>query len=71
MTLADPLPAGVDNGSWICIPIGGASCSSGSGSLMTTTASLPVGTEAIYRYTATAGAADANDQIINLSLIHI
>lgn len=71
VTLADPLPAGVDNGSWICIPIGGASCSSGSGNLMTTTASLPVGTEAIYRYTATARAADANDQIINTATVSL
>ena len=71
VTLADPLPAGVDDGRWICIPIGGASCSSGSGNLMTTTASLPVGAEAIYRYTATARAADANDQIINTATVSL
>jgi len=71
VTLADPLPAGVDDGSWICIPTGGARCSGGSGNLMNTTARLPVGTEAIYLYTATARAADASDQIVNSATVSL
>ncbi len=71
VTVTDPLPAGVDGGSWICIPTGGAGCSSGSGNLMNTTAHLPVGTEAIYLYTAVARAADANDQIVNIASVSL
>ncbi len=64
-TVTDALPSGLVNGSWVCITFGGATCASGNGLTLSDTASLPVGGEAAYIYSATVVGGDANDRLVN------
>ncbi|MEO8461433.1 MAG: hypothetical protein ABI451_12955 [Dokdonella sp.] len=51
--VSDTLPGQLGGGSWTCVPSGGASCSGGMGDTLSDTASLPVGGQAQYLYSAT------------------
>jgi len=64
-TVTDALPAGLRNGSWTCISFGGAVCANGFGNTLSDVATLPIGSEAAYVYTATVMGSDANDQVTN------
>ncbi|MCU7370319.1 DUF11 domain-containing protein [Paucibacter sp. O1-1] len=67
--VTDALPAGLFNGSWVCIPFGGATCADGNGNTLSDTITLPVGAQVAYVYSATAIYGDANDQIINTASV--
>ncbi|MEP6485231.1 MAG: carboxypeptidase regulatory-like domain-containing protein [Rudaea sp.] len=64
-TVTDALPTGLVNGSWVCIPFGGATCANGFGNTLTDTATLPVGGETAYVYSATVVTGDENDELVN------
>ena len=64
-TVTDALPAGLIDGSWVCIPFGGATCANGFGNTLTDSVTLPVGSEAAYVYSATVVTGDANDQLVD------
>jgi uncharacterized repeat protein (TIGR01451 family) len=70
-TVTDALPAGLVNGSWVCIGFGGASCANGHGLTLSDTANLPVGGEAAYIYSATVVGGDANDLLINTASVAV
>jgi uncharacterized repeat protein (TIGR01451 family) len=56
-SVQDVLPAGLGNGTWVCVPTGAATCTpSGSGDTLADSATLPVGTSANYVYSATVQA---------------
>lgn len=50
--VSDILPAELDEGSWICVPAGGANCTGGSGNSLSDVATLPPGSTATYVYSA-------------------
>ena len=70
-TVTDALPAGLVNGSWVCITFGGATCGNGHGLTLSDTANLPVGGEAAYIYSATVVGGDANDRLINTASVTV
>jgi uncharacterized repeat protein (TIGR01451 family) len=70
-TVTDTLPSGVVNGSWVCVPFGGAACASGFGNALSDTATLPVGSEAAYVYTATVVTGDASDLLTNTASVAV
>ncbi len=51
-TVTDILPPELDEGAWTCVPAGGASCSGGSGNVLSDVALLPPGSTASYVYSA-------------------
>ena len=51
-TVTDILPPELDEGAWTCVPAGGASCSGGSGNVLSDVALLPPGGTASYVYSA-------------------
>jgi uncharacterized repeat protein (TIGR01451 family) len=56
-SVQDVLPAGLGNGTWVCVPTGAATCTpAGSGDTLADSATLPVGTSANYVYSATVQA---------------
>lgn len=59
------LPAQLSRGNWTCTRTGGAVCASGTGNTLSDTVTLPVGSQALYVYSATVTASGANDQIVN------
>jgi uncharacterized repeat protein (TIGR01451 family) len=59
VTVADVLPANLDNGVWTCTGSGGGACASGNGNALNDVATLPAGATATYSYTATVLAEDA------------
>ncbi len=61
----DTLPAELGGGSWICIPFGGATCSGGSGNVLSDNAVLPAGSQIAYVYSVTVQSTSANDLISN------
>ncbi len=67
--VTDALPGGLTDGSWVCIPFGGAICANGTGNSLTDTATLPVGSQASYVYSATVVTGDMNDQLINAASV--
>ncbi|HEY0229651.1 MAG TPA: choice-of-anchor D domain-containing protein, partial [Dokdonella sp.] len=62
--VSDVLPAALADGSWTCVPTGAATCSSGSGQVLTDIIALPAGTRVTYTYSATV-AGDASELIAN------
>ena len=70
-TITDALPAGLANGSWACIPFAGATCANGNGLTLSDTATLPVGSEVAYVYSATVVGGDANDRLINTASVAV
>lgn len=51
--VSDTLPGQLGAASWTCVPSGGATCAGGTGNTLSDTASLPVGGQAQYLYSAT------------------
>jgi uncharacterized repeat protein (TIGR01451 family) len=68
-TVTDVLPAGLADGSWVCIPFGGATCASGFGNTLSDTATLPVGGQTSYVYSATVVSGDSNDLLTNTASV--
>jgi hypothetical protein len=66
--VSDLLPAELIDGSWICVPSIGASCSNGSGNTLNDGAILPVGGQVAYLYSATVQGEDGNGQISNAAI---
>ncbi|WP_165371449.1 carboxypeptidase regulatory-like domain-containing protein [Pseudolysobacter antarcticus] len=66
-TVTDVLPTELSSGSWVCTPSGGAACANGSGNTLSDTATLPVGSQASYLYSATVQPGSPDDVISNLA----
>jgi len=66
-TVTDTLPSQLNNGSWVCTAINGASCgaASGNGNKLTDSPTLPNGSKVDYLYTATVVAADSSGGVSN------
>jgi len=69
--VTDALPAGLINGSWACVPFGGATCANGVGNTLNDAATLPVGSKVAYVYSATVMGGDASDHIVNTASVAI
>ncbi|WP_257385250.1 beta strand repeat-containing protein [Tahibacter caeni] len=61
----DVLPDGLGNGSWTCVPSGGATCASGSGNTLHDAATLPAGSQVSYVYSATVLPGSLDGRIAN------
>ena len=70
-TVTDALPPGLVQGSWICTPLGGASCANGVGNTLSDQVTLPVGSQASYVYSASVAAGNASDQLINTASVSV
>jgi uncharacterized repeat protein (TIGR01451 family) len=70
-TVTDVLPAGLINGSWVCIQFGGATCASGMGNTLSDSVTLPVGSEAAYVFSATVVGGSASDQLANSASVAV
>jgi uncharacterized repeat protein (TIGR01451 family) len=70
-TVTDALPAGLINGSWVCISFGGATCANGVGNTLSDSVTLPVGAEAAYVYSATVMSGNASDQLTNSASVAV
>ncbi len=64
-TVTDVLPTELSSGSWVCTPSGGAACANGSGNTLSDNATLPVGSQASYLYSATVQPGSPDDVISN------
>ncbi|HEX6833743.1 MAG TPA: hypothetical protein VF132_09455, partial [Rudaea sp.] len=70
-TITDALPPGLVHGSWACVSFNGAACASGYGNTLSDTATLPVGSEAVYIYSATVVTGDADDLLTNTASVAV
>ena len=68
-TVTDTLPPGLANGSWTCIPFGGAVCNSGVGNVLNDSVTLPIGSEVAYVYSATVLGGDVSDSLANSAAV--
>ena len=64
-TVTDVLPTELASGSWVCTPSGGAACANGTGNTLSDNATLPVGGQASYLYSATVQPGSPDDVISN------
>jgi uncharacterized repeat protein (TIGR01451 family) len=68
-TVSDLLPAELIDGSWICVPSFGATCSNGSGNTLNDDATLPSGAQVSYLYSATVQGENGSGQISNAASV--
>jgi uncharacterized repeat protein (TIGR01451 family) len=67
--VSDTLPPELDDGSWTCMTTGGASCTSGSGNVLSDTANLPAGASVTYVYSAMVLGGDGIDNAVTATVL--
>jgi len=65
VNISDILPAQLTSASWVCTNSGTATCASGSGTTLSGMATVPVGGEIDYLYTATLASEPLSGKVVN------